>query len=251
MRAAALCILIVPLAATAWLRARETHWQIAGHLSAHQSSALMLDALLVYTAMAIVVAPVAAVWAICRYLRMRRDDMSANAAERGSVLTIVLTIIAGASLFAGACTASARLIIGAPFAGGLLSAAAMLWACGIALAFLGAWSSSVFADPLDAAAFGLAAAVGAAGGALIFGPVLAAAPTGVINAALMVSPVVAVASAASIDLLRTDALYQLSPLAHVRFDYPPWLTTFGCYVAVASVFLGGLLVNLNRLDRRV
>ena len=72
-----------------------------------------------------------------------------------------------------------------------------------------------------------------------------------INAALAASPLVATASAASFDLLRTDVLYRLSPIAHVRFDYPDWPASVTLYLLLAAAGFAAVGVTLTRLDRRV
>lgn len=124
-----------------------------------------------------------------------------------------------------------------------------LWAASLALAALGAVCASTFSDPLDAAACSVGVALLTATGVLVVGPAVAEAPTGAINAALVASPIVATASAANIDILRTDVLYRLSPLAHIRFDYPAWHSAFACYVVFALACFLAMTVNFNRRGR--
>lgn len=108
-----------------------------------------------------------------------------------------------------------------------------------ALAFvaLGAASARIFRDELDAAGGALVAALVVTAGLLAAGPSAADLPTPALNAALAASPLVATASAAGIDLLRTEALYQLSPLGQRRFDYPSWPLAAGSYVVAAACLL--------------
>jgi len=64
--------------------------------------------------------------------------------------------------------------------------------------------------------------------------VVAQAPRPVIEWALTASPLVALASVAHIDLVRTDTLYQVSPLAHLQVDLPTWPVVCGLYLAVTA-----------------
>lgn len=110
-----------------------------------------------------------------------------------------------------------------------------LGAAALALGAFGALCRSAFRDPLDAAACGAGLAIVAAAGLFAAGPAVADLPTPLVNAALAANPIVATASAANIDLLRTDLLYRLSPLAHRRFDYPVWYAASAGYLAVAII----------------
>jgi hypothetical protein len=131
----------------------------------------------------------------------------------------------------------------------LIISRATLWAATVALAALGAFCASSFSDPLDAAGCALAVALVVAAGVLVVGPAAAGAPTRVINAALLASPIVAITSAADIDILRGNLLYRLSPLAHIRFDYPAWQTAFGVYITVGCACFLAMSLNINRIGR--
>src|SRR4029434_6191515 len=113
---------------------------------------------------------------------------------------------------------------------------------GFALAALGVWCGSVWRDPLDAAACSVGIAMLAAFGIFAAGPLAANLPTPVVNAALIASPIVSAASAADVDIFRTDLLYRISPLAHGRFDYPAWFTPLAAYGTL-------LLISVARTDR--
>jgi hypothetical protein len=123
---------------------------------------------------------------------------------------------------------------------------ATLAVTGFALAALGAWLGSALRDPLDAAALSTGAAIAAALGLFALGPLGADLPTTIVNAALAASPIVANASAANVDLLRTDLLYRISPLAHGRFDYPTWYAALALYGAVLLISLAGTARSLRR-----
>ena len=70
----------------------------------------------------------------------------------------------------------------------------------------------------------------AAYGVLVAGAPVAELSTGLLKAALLASPVMTVATAAHVDLVRTDIWYQVSPLAHVRLEYPAWGTVCAWYL---------------------
>jgi len=107
---------------------------------------------------------------------------------------------------------------------------AVLASATLALAALGALLGTLMRDPLDAAALGVGMAVTAAYGVLVAGAPVAQMSAPLLKAALMASPVMTVATAAHVDLVRTDIWYQISPLAHVRLEYPAWGTVCGSYL---------------------
>jgi len=63
---------------------------------------------------------------------------------------------------------------------------------------------------------------------------------------LIASPIVSAASAADVDLLRTDLLYRISPLAHGRFDYPAWFAPFLLYGTLLLISLAGTARALRK-----
>ena len=64
-------------------------------------------------------------------------------------------------------------------------------------------------------------------------------PTPIVNAALLANPIVAVASAANVDLLRFEFLYQVSPIVHGTFDYPTWYGAVACFSVAALIAATG------------
>lgn len=112
-----------------------------------------------------------------------------------------------------------------------------------ALMAWGALCGTWFREPLDAAACSVAFAVSAAAGLLVAGAVVADMPSSVLGWGLIASPLVVVASAAHIDIARTDLLYQISPLAHIQFDYPTWGRASALYLAVAFVCFVGVTLK--------
>jgi hypothetical protein len=117
---------------------------------------------------------------------------------------------------------------------------ATLGAVALALAAFGAVCGALFRDPLDAAACSLTLALFATGGLLAAGASVADAPRGLVDIALLASPLVAIASAAHIDLVRMDVLYQISPLAHLGIGYPAWYLACAWYLAMAALGFAGL-----------
>lgn len=110
-----------------------------------------------------------------------------------------------------------------------------LFAVSLALAAGGALCSAFFRHPLDAAAVGVIASIAAAGGLLLAGATIADAPRALIAVGLMASPLFAIASAATIDIVRMDIPYQISPLAHMQMAYPEWASTSAWYLAAAAL----------------
>lgn len=120
----------------------------------------------------------------------------------------------------------------------------------MALASLGALLGRMFRDPLDAAACSLALGLVIAAGILLGGPIVTDAPRRLVDGALLASPLVTTAAAADIDILRTDVLYQVSPLAHVRTAYAEWYLATGVYLVFTALCLTGVkLVNRNLIAR--
>jgi hypothetical protein len=107
----------------------------------------------------------------------------------------------------------------------------------LALAGVGALCGATFRDPLDASACSLTVALTAALGVLAAGAWIADIPRGVTDAAMLGSPLVAMASAAHIDLVRMDLLYQISPLARLGFAYPEWPAVSALYLGAAGTCL--------------
>ena len=111
---------------------------------------------------------------------------------------------------------------------------AVLASATVALAALGAWLGSVMRDPLDAAAVALTIAFAAAYGVLVAGAPVGEMSPPMLTAALLASPVMSVATAAHVDLVRSDTWYQISPLAHMHLEYPAWTTVCGSYLAAGG-----------------
>jgi hypothetical protein len=116
---------------------------------------------------------------------------------------------------------------------------ATLGAAVIALAALGAALASRVGDPLDAAGLGVCLAACLAIGVLVAGPRVGDLPTPVVNASLLASPLVATAASVNFDILRSDILAHLSPIAHRRFDYPTWYASSLVYLGAALLLLAG------------
>jgi hypothetical protein len=148
-------------------------------------------------------------------------------------LVIVLALLGGVS------AASATVVAHVPWQT-VMATHLTLGAAAIALAMLGAWCGSTLRDPLDAAACSMAVALIATCGLFSIGSLSADLPTPVVNVALLANPIVAVASAANIDLLRFEFLYQISPIAHRRFDYPTWYLAAFCFSLVALLAAAGV-----------
>jgi hypothetical protein len=209
---------------------------------------LNADALVLQTVFVVIGAPLAGVAVAAS--RLRKLVVINRAETLRSLWSIAWAIGTGVTVFAATSAVLALAVMGTTAGLPLLIISrATLWAATLALAALGAVCASSFSDPLDAAGCALALAFVVAAGVLVVGPAAAGAPTSVINAALLASPIVAIASAADIDILRGDVLYRLSPLAHIRFDYPAWQTAVGIYVTVGFACFTAMALNINRMGR--
>jgi hypothetical protein len=190
----------------------------------------------------VIAAPLGAVMLIARSAGARRAPAGVLAQMRAVAQPVV---VAATSL-----TVVSALLLGRGAAGQastLLVSHATLWAAALGLAGVGALSAALFTDALDAAAAAIAIALLANAAVFVAGPLFDDAPGTVVSAALLVSPVAATASAANLDIFRNDTLYRVSPLAHMRFDYPSWPATIAAYLTVAITCL---VATALRLDHR-
>lgn len=206
--------------------------------------ALTPDALL-YSAVCLVIAsPLAGVLVG----PSRRDAVS----RHGSPIAHAVLPLLAATLAFGLVSAAltfARLGLSLETATFVATSHAVLASVALALGALGAACRGFFRDQLDAAASSLVIATVAGGGIFVAGAPVGEIPATLRNAALLASPLMTMASAAHVDLVRTDILYQISPLAHVQVDYPSWAALCGWYLSAGFVgFLG--LAWSNRIGRR-
>jgi hypothetical protein len=109
----------------------------------------------------------------------------------------------------------------------------MLALVAAASAASGALIASLDFETLDAAAITVGGWIGAAVGLLALGPALIGLPTRLLNALLIANPLVVVTTAADVDIFRSPALYRISPVAHIRFDYPAWPVAALTYTLIA------------------
>jgi hypothetical protein len=195
------------------------------------------DALL-YSAVCIVVAaPLAGVAvASARRPALESARRLAGATAIFAAVSAVLTI--------------ARLGIDAEALRFVATAHAVLGSVTLALAALGAWLGTLFRDPLDAAAVAVTAALAAAYGVLVAGAPVGELSAPILKAALLASPVLTVATAAQVDLVRSDIWYQISPLAHVRLEYPAWSTVCGVYLAAGFAGFFATMWGAGRVPAR-
>ena len=209
---------------------RPVLWRIAG------------DALLVNAAIVVIGAP------LCGVAMVSRRAGEERRRPARSLPSVALTLGALAAVYVGASAAVTLTGFGVSSPAPRFVAAShlTLFTAAMALAALGAWTARAFRDPLDAAAVSTGVALAASFGILLAGPHVQVWSHGLVNAALLASPVVATASAANIDIARTDLLYQLSPLSGRRFDYPLWHIASGLYAATAALCFGGMTWTAGR-----
>lgn len=199
--------------------------------------ALAADAMLYTAGCAIVAGPIAGVATAAAGSRGWRGEgrisQVLHAAGTAAVACVLFTLTSGLLSMAWR--------IGQPDASGLVvqSHATML-SVGLALAAWGGLCGTLFRDPLDAAACSVLVALTAAGGLLVAGAPVADLPRPMLAWGLTANPLVVIASASHIDIVRTDLLYQISPLAHVQFDYPSSGRASAWYLAVALLCFVGM-----------
>jgi hypothetical protein len=131
----------------------------------------------------------------------------------------------------------------------LVQSQATVVCASIALGALGAYSSSIFADVLDAAGASLALSLVAAAGVFLTGPVAADMPTTLVDWMLLASPIVSAASASGIDLFRSAFLYERSPIAHRMFSYPTWIEACTVYLLLATSLSAAAFVRISARSR--
>ncbi|MES1255271.1 MAG: hypothetical protein ABUS56_06685, partial [Acidobacteriota bacterium] len=238
----------LPAAAVAVVMASTGQWHRALDLPAFVRFQVDSGALLVQAAFVVIAAPLAGVAAAAAHAG--RPGSPVRELPGRSLRATLQTIALGATIAAVSSVILSGFVMGRLTVPTLLfESRAALWASAVALGSVGALLGATLADPLDAGACALGLAVPVAAGVLVLGPVMENAPTALVNMALVASPIVAVAAAANIDVLRSDVMYQISPLAHTRFDYPAWGTTCGWHLAAGLVCFAVLALTLYRTGR--
>ena len=217
--------LVVNVNPSAWLTLTDkSRWSLAP------------DALLSAAACVIVCAPVLGA------------AVTSTQRTNGRVTSSVMTFTSVVSVFT---LVSALLTIGWRFGqGDALAFAARshitLAAVAMALAAWGAVCGLWFRNAMDAAGISLLTTLVATCGLLLGGTFSADLPRSLVAVGLTASPLFAAASAAQIDLLHSDLLYQISPLAHVQIDYPTWTVATACYLMAAGLCILTLTIAKRR-----
>jgi len=191
---------------------------------------LAADAMLHTAGCAIVAAPLAGVAAVAR-----RRLVSEDGGLTGNLTGVVPALTIAAALFTTVSSVISMMwLAGQPGATSLVvQAHATVLSVALALAGWGALCAAWFRDPLDAAGCSLVTVLVAACGLLVGGATVSDLSPTTLSWGLTASPLMVIASAAQIDLVRMDVLYQISPLAHIQFEYPSWQRACASYTAVA------------------
>jgi len=201
------------------------------------------DALLYSAACVVVAAPLAGVAVAAGQPPRTLDRGRQPAMDTVRRLTIATLVFCAVS----ASLTVARLGLDADTLRFVAASHAVLASATVALSALGALFGTVFRDPLDAAAVSVTVALAAAYGVLVAGAPVGELPPPMLKAALLASPVMTVATAAHVDLVRTDIWYQISPLAHIRLEYPAWSTVCGSYLLAGGAgFLAAMWCRTGR-----
>lgn len=189
-------------------------------------------ALLYSTGLLIAAAPVAGVAIAARELPGARAAGARSTAGR-----IVTSVAVGALAFAASAAASTvtmGLLAGEAFSTSLLGAHLAQGIAALTIALGGGVLACWLRNPLDAV--GLAAVLTWAGsfGILGAGTLVERLPRALVEWTLGASPMMVVAGAGRIDVLRTDIVYQISPLAHVQMQLPDWPIVVAGYLSTAA-----------------
>lgn len=195
-------------------------------------SGLAPVALLYSTGLLIAAAPVAGVAIGCRERLRAKVAGAASTAAR-----IVVSLVVGALAFAAAAAASTLtigLFAGEDFSMALLGAHAVQGIAALAIGLGGAVLACWFRNPLDAAAWAVTLTWVGSFGILGAGTLVERLPHALVEWTLGASPLMVVATAARIDVLRTDIVYQISPLAHAQMQLPDWPIVSAGYLSLAA-----------------
>jgi hypothetical protein len=197
------------------------------------------------TTLLLVAAPLAGV-AVATGARGLAPLDGAWAATRRTCGPLLLRAVSWMAAAAGV-TAAIAVAAGEAVSTPLFAAHVVQGAAGLALASAGALAAGWFEEPLDAGALSLALALAGSLGILGAGTLVDLLPDTLVEWAVATNPLLAVSSAAHIDVMRTDTLYQISPLAHVQVPVPGWPATAALYVAVAAACAAALGLVYSRI----
>ena len=195
-------------------------------------------AILFSTAVLLIAAPLAGVTVAARARGLALLD-GAWAATRRTCGTLLFAAVSWTAAAAG-LTAMLAAAAGETVSTPLFAAHVVQGAAALALALTGALAAGWFEEPLDAGALSLVLALAGSLGILVAGALVDRLPGAVVEWAVAANPLLAVSSAAHIDVMRTDTLYQISPLAHVQVPVPGWPAAAALYVAVAAACAAAL-----------
>jgi len=239
---AAAALPVVPAAASIVAALEPSEWS---ELSGALVRGLTADALLYSAACVVIAAPLAGV-AVASRRREGPAGAASSTAHDVSRLAVATVVFCGVS----AILTAARLGFSAETLGFVWRSHAVLASVTLALGALGALFGRLCREPLDAAAASLVLSVTAAYGVLVAGAPVGGIPPAVLKMVMLASPVMTIASAAHVDLVRSDIWYQISPLAHVQVEYPTWGAVCGAYLLVGCVgFLGMAWLGRTGRDR--
>ena len=99
-------------------------------------------------------------------------------------------------------------------------------------------SRSALSSDMAAGLAGVVTAIGLSIGPFALGPLLRDGSLSLYGWILFANPLVTIASAAGIDLLHVDVIYQLSPLAHRGVALPAWMAACSTYAVLGLAGFG-------------
>lgn len=238
----------IPLAAAGLVCSGTGRWFDVSSLSAFERARIATQMFLAVGGIAVVVAPLAGVWMV-----MRMRCLATTGSVRSGFPAVhdtwsIGARLAGAATLLSTTTAGVGYMLAPEASGPIWASHAVLGSAVLALAAVGTSAAAAINHPLDAAAVAIGGSLVLSIGVLVAGPVLDRLPDASLSTALIASPIVATAASAHIDLFRTDPIYQLSPLAHMRVDYPSPGDAFAWHTVVAVFLFIGTALCLRRVD---
>lgn len=147
----------------------------------------------------------------------------------------IVTTLCVAPCVAALC---ARALIGGVPTWDIVRTSLVVMAVAVCALLLGLYCSIICGDVFSAAGVALLIVVLVCTEPIWIGPAIASTSNAsfLIQSSLLINPVVGLASALDFDILRTEPLYQICPIAQRRSHYPAWYTVVS-FDLLVSLFL--------------
>jgi hypothetical protein len=174
--------------------------------------------------------------------------------------TLVLTRLAlpaarasGLILASFVAVSSVKLVLGGVSASEILTSQLLLLLLSLVMVSAGFCCSTLFRDVHVAAGLLYLVVLLAVGAPVLTAPLIARLANAelLIGAELLVNPLIATASAIGLDLMRTELIYDLSPIGQRRFAYPSWLEVAAFYLLLSALLFCASVWRVQRMRREI